>query len=81
MVDPVDAAKDSHSVDAKCDEVDHPRAMYSPIQQKVTTILRLLHKVTKTLRNFRRNKNNDCKNSLLHFSLTFWIFDSIGLPT
>jgi hypothetical protein len=58
MVGLVDAAKGRHSVDAKRDEADHPRAMYSPFQQKVTTILRLLHKVTKTLRNFRCNKNN-----------------------
>ncbi len=71
MVGLVDAAKGRHSVDAKRDEVDHSKAIYSPIQQKVTTILR----------NFRCNKNNDSKNSLLHFSLKFWIFDSMGLRT
>jgi len=74
-------AKGRHSVDAKRDEVDHSKAIYSPIQQKVTTILRLFHKVTKSLRNFRCKKNNDSKNSLLHFSLKFWIFDSMGLRT
>jgi hypothetical protein len=39
MVGPVGAAKGRHSVDAKRDELDHSKAMYPPIQQKVTTIL------------------------------------------